>query len=160
MSLPPFQVLVDRHAVELRRYLAAVVGHHDAGDSFQDVMLAALRAYPELKDATNLKGWLFTIAHNHAIDRHRRRARQPASVELVAAGTITAPPVSAGQVDEQGLWSAVWDLPPMQRSAVVLRYVADLPYRDIAVAISCSEPAARQNVREGLKKLREEIDHE
>jgi DNA-directed RNA polymerase specialized sigma24 family protein len=45
----------------------------------------------------------------------------------------------------------------MQRSAVVLRYVADLPYRDVAVTIGCSEAAARQNVREALRKLREEV---
>lgn len=157
MSLPPFQVLIDRHAVELRRYLVAVVGRSDAGDSFQEVMLAALRAYPSLRDDGNLKGWLFTIAHNHAIDGHRRRSRRPAEVALVAAGGVAAPAVVTPGVDEAGVWRAVADLPAKQRSAVVLRYVADLPYRDVAAAVGCSEPAARQNVREALKKLREEM---
>jgi len=48
-------------------------------------------------------------------------------------------------------------LPPRQRSAVALRYVADLPHRDIAAAIGCSEDAARRSLHEGLKKLREVV---
>jgi RNA polymerase sigma factor (sigma-70 family) len=159
MTLPPFQILVDRHACDLNRYLVAVVGHDDAGDAFQDVMVAALRAYPTLRNDENLKGWLFTVAHHQAIDRHRRRTRRPVEVALVAAGRVSAPAAatSPSRVDEHGLWQAVADLPPMQRSAVVLRYVADLPYRDVAAAIGCSEPAARQNVREALNNLREEM---
>jgi DNA-directed RNA polymerase specialized sigma24 family protein len=157
MKLPPFQVLVDRHAGDLHRYLVAVVGRDDAGDAFQDVMVAALRAYPDLGNDQNLKGWLFTVAHNQAVDRHRRRARRPAEVALVAAGGVAAPPTGGPRVDEHGLWQAVAELPPMQRSAVVLRYAVDLPYRDIAAVLGCSEPAARQNVSEALKNLREEI---
>jgi DNA-directed RNA polymerase specialized sigma24 family protein len=157
MSLPPFQVLIDRHAIELRRYLVAVVGRDDAGDAFQEVMLAALRAYPSLRDDGNLKGWLFTIAHNHAVDGHRRRARRPAEVALVAAGGVAAPAVGAPGADEVGVWQAVAELPTKQRSAVVLRYVADLPYRDIASAMRTSEAAARQNVREAIKHLRNEV---
>ena len=157
MSLPPFQVLIDRHAIELRRYLVAVVGRDDAGDAFQEVMLAALRAYPDLLDGSNLKGWLFTIAHNQAVDGHRRRARRPAEVALVAAGGVAVPAAVAPRADEAGVWRAVASLPSKQRSAVVLRYVADLPYRDIASAMQTTEAAARQNVREAIKHLRSEV---
>jgi len=157
MSLPPFQVLIDRHAVELRRYLVAVVGREGAGDSFQDVMLSALRSYPSVRDDRNLKGWLFAIAHNHAVDGHRRRARRPAEVALVAAGGVAAPVEPAVGADEGGVWRAVAELPPKQRSAVVLRYVADLPYRDIAEAMDTTEAAARQNVRAAIEHLRQEV---
>jgi RNA polymerase sigma factor (sigma-70 family) len=157
MTLPPFQVLIDRHAQELHRYLYAVVGPADAADSFQDVMLAALRAYPSLGDDRNLKGWLFTVAHNHAVDRHRSRARRPAEVALVAAGTQRAGPSGTERVDDSGVWQSVAELPPMQRSAVVLRYLADLPYKDIAAILGTTDAAARQNVREALKKLRQEV---
>jgi RNA polymerase sigma factor (sigma-70 family) len=55
------------------------------------------------------------------------------------------------------LWDAVGALPARQRSAVVLRYVADLPHRDIATAIGCSEEAARRSLHEGLVKLRKAV---
>jgi RNA polymerase sigma factor (sigma-70 family) len=100
---------------------------------------------------------LFTVAHNQTIDRHRRRARRPDEVALVAAGGVAARGPDVTGADEHGVWNAVAELPPMQRSAVVLRYVADLSYRDVAATIGCSEPAARQNVREALRKLRGEV---
>ena len=52
------------------------------------------------------------------------------------------------------LWSAVAGLPPMQRAAVVHRYVLDLPYADIAQVLGISEQAARANAYEGRRKLR------
>jgi len=55
------------------------------------------------------------------------------------------------------LWSAVERLPERQRSAVVLRCVADLPHREIAAAIGCSEEAARRSLHEGLSKLRKVV---
>ena len=48
-------------------------------------------------------------------------------------------------------------LPPKQRGAVVRRFLLDLPYADIGEALGCSEEAARRNVHEGLKSLREVI---
>jgi RNA polymerase sigma factor (sigma-70 family) len=51
-------------------------------------------------------------------------------------------------------------LPPKQRAAVALRFAADLAYREVAEALGSSEEAARRNVHEGLKRLRERIEVE
>jgi len=56
------------------------------------------------------------------------------------------------------LWEAVRELPERQRSAVALRFIADLPHREIAHAIGCSEEAARRSLHEGLKRLREQLE--
>ena len=40
---------------------------------------------------------------------------------------------------------------------MVQRFVADLPYAEVAAIVGCSEDAARQNVRAGLARLREEL---
>ncbi len=53
------------------------------------------------------------------------------------------------------MWSAVAELPPKQREAVVLRFAADLRYREIGIAMETSEAAARRNVHEGISKLRQ-----
>jgi RNA polymerase sigma factor (sigma-70 family) len=52
------------------------------------------------------------------------------------------------------LWDRVRELPPKQRTAVVLRYVVDLTHADIADALGSTEEAARRNVHEGIKKLK------
>jgi len=66
-----------------------------------------------------------------------------------------APPASSALPDE-ALWEAVRALPDRQRTAVVLRFTFDLAYRELGDVMDSSEEAARRNVFEGLKKLREE----
>ena len=51
----------------------------------------------------------------------------------------------------------VRDLPPKQRQAVSLRYVADLSHREIAAVMETSEDAARRNVHEALVRLRGQV---
>ena len=149
--LPPFQRFLDEQRDVVYRYLVVAVGSNDADDAFQDTMLAALRAYPGLRDASNLRGWLLTIARNKALDLHRRR-RHLADAE---------PPETAvhddGRPDDE-LWEAVGGLPAKQRAAIVRRFVADLPYADIGRELGCSEAAARRSVFEGLRNLREVVE--
>jgi RNA polymerase sigma factor (sigma-70 family) len=149
MKLPPFQSLLDDHADDVLRYLRASVGAVEAEDCFQETFLAALRAYPALRDARNLRGWLLTIAHRKALDAHRARARRPVPVAEVDAGAADGVPAS-----EPALWRAVRGLPQKQRSAVFLRFAGDLDYAAIGAEIGCSEVAARQNVRAGLATIR------
>lgn len=152
VSLPPFQAFLDGHREDVYRFLVALVGTQEAEDCFQETFLAALRAYPRLRDTRNLRGWILTIAHRKAMDSHRSRARRPEPVEAVpdrpAAAQREREPAPA-------LWDAVRALPPRQRSAVVARFVNDLPYRDIARIVGGTEDAARRNAADGLKKLRE-----
>jgi RNA polymerase sigma factor (sigma-70 family) len=158
MRLPPFQSLVDAHGRDVRRFLVATVGAVDADDCYQETWLAALRAYPRLRDASNLRSWLFTIAHRKAIDHIRARARRATPVHeeaLIAASGAAAE--AAGPAGTDGaLWAAVAALPPKQRTAVALRFVADSAYAEIAAVMQTSEPAARRNVHEALKRLRKE----
>lgn len=133
--------------------LRGAVGREGAEDCFQETFLAALRAYPKLDDARNLRGWLLTIAHRKAIDHHRANGRRPIPVAEVAE---TAELNGVPEPDER-LWSAVGALPPKQRAAVALRYGSDLPHGEIAAALGCSPEAARRNLHEGLKRLRKEL---
>jgi RNA polymerase sigma factor (sigma-70 family) len=153
VTLPPFQTLLDDHAADLHRFVVAQVGPHDGADCFQEAVIAALRAYPELRDGSNLRGWLFTIAHRKVLDHHRANGRRPDPVAEPPEVPVRDPDAAG----DETLWEAVRDLPPKQRGAVALRYLADLPYLEIGAALGCSEAAARQNVRAGLAALRREV---
>ena len=152
MSLPPFQVFFDDHRDEVFRFVVGMVGRNDADDCFQETFMSALRAYPELKDGSNLRSWVLTIARRKAIDAHRARGRR--AVPSDDLPEPAAPPAEPGSGDV-GLWRAVLELPSKQRAAVLLRFAADLPHRDVARVLGCSEEAARRSTHEGLKKLRE-----
>ena len=133
--------------------LRGAVGREGADDCFQETFLAALRAYPDLRDANNLRGWLLTIAHRKAIDHHRARGRAPVPVAEVREVS----PEDGIPEHDPGLWAAVGGLPPKQRAAVALRYGSDLPHAEIAAALGCSPEAARRSLHEGVKRLRKEM---
>jgi len=151
VDLPPFQCLLDAHGTDLHRFCVAQVGPEHGPDCFQEAVLAALRAYPTLRDATSLRGWLFTIAHRKVIDHHRATNRR--AVPVVEVPERADRPVEP----DDDLWTAVGLLPDKQRGAIALRYLGDLPYAEIGAILDCSEAAARQNVRAGLASLREEV---
>jgi RNA polymerase sigma factor (sigma-70 family) len=150
VAIPPFQSFLDDHREHVYRFLVASVGAQEADDCFQETLLSALRAYPRLRSNSNLRAWVLTIAHRKALDSHRARARRPLPVAEVADGVW---PDHDGADEE--LWEAVRELPSKQRAAVVLRFASDLPHGDIGRVLGCSEEAARQNVHEGVRKLRE-----
>lgn len=154
-ALPPFQALLDEHAADVMAVLRGAVGRSDAEDCFQETFLAALRGYPKLRDGSNLRGWLLTIAHRKAIDHHRATGRRPLPVAEVEPAAAGADPVDHLSTD--GLWGMVGGLPPKQRAAVALRYACDLPHAEIAAALGCSPEAARRSLHEGIKRLRKEM---
>jgi RNA polymerase sigma factor (sigma-70 family) len=161
VPLPPFQSLLDAHGRDVHRFLIASVGSADADDCYQETWIAALRAYPRLRDASNLRSWILTIAHRKAIDHVRARGRRAVPVAEVTevADAATIRPESAVGADT-GVWAQVAALPAKQRTAVALRFLAGAPYAEISKVMETSEEAARRNVHEGLKRLRTEYSHE
>jgi RNA polymerase sigma factor (sigma-70 family) len=151
VNLPPFQSLLDTHGRDVHRFLVATVGRGDADDCYQETWLAALRAYPSLRDTSNLRSWIFTVAHRKAIDHLRRR--RPVAV---GGAMPDAPPMPAPDAADEALWALVRALPPKQRTALAMRFVVDAAYGEIATAMGTSEEAARRNVHEALKRLRTE----
>lgn len=148
-TLPPFQWLLEEHRTDVFRFLVASVGRQAAEDCFQETFLSALRSYPDLRDSSNLRGWLLTIATRKALDHWRGERRRPVPVDQVPERT--APEAADGDPE---LWRAVRTLPPMQRAAVIHRYVLDLSYAQVAETLGISEEAARANAYEGRRKLR------
>ncbi|MEA2147317.1 MAG: hypothetical protein QOG59_2904 [Solirubrobacteraceae bacterium] len=172
MGAPPFQVLLDTHGRDVHRFLIATVGRGEADDCYQETWLAALRAYPRLRNTSNLRAWVFRIAHNKAIDHVRAGSRRPVAVPDAAevadrsavlasgAGTVADADLRGhptAELDPDGPWGRVVALPPKQRAALALRFITDASYAEIAVAMDISEEAARRNVFEGLRRLRKEI---
>jgi RNA polymerase sigma factor (sigma-70 family) len=158
VNLPPFQLVVDELGPSLRRHVAALVGTTDADDVVQDTLIAALRAYTDLPDGSNVRAWLWTIARNKAIDRHRAQGRRPRTTPLLDANAPAAVGADDVPAGDDGLWAAVRRLPEAQRLAVSLRFADDLSYAQIAELCGCSAGAARQRVYEGLQALRQGVN--
>jgi RNA polymerase sigma factor (sigma-70 family) len=155
-TIPPFQDLLDAHRTVVYLFCRAAVGPGEADDVFQETFLAALRAYPRLRDAEHLDRWLLRIASRKAIDHHRARGRGPIPSDDLPERSAPAEAGTGGDADGE-LWTAVAALPPRQRLAVVHRHVLDRPYAEIAELMNATEETVRANVYQGIKRLRELI---
>lgn len=129
------------------RVCRAVVGPTDAEDAWSETFLSALRAYPDLDPNANVEAWLVTIAHRRAIDVGRAVSRAPAPVDAIP---------DTGHIDhhDADLWAALAALPDKQRRTLAYRYLAGLPYAEIADLLGGSTEAARRAAADGLRTLR------
>lgn len=152
-GLPPFEDFLEANRTTVYRFLVAAVGASDADDVFQEVFLAALRAYPRVRERDKLDRWVLAIASRKAIDHHRGTRRRPLPTDDLPEGAVHDEPT----LPDDGLWAAVRGLPPRQRVAVVHRHVLDRGYDEIAELMGCSPETARANVYQGTKRLRELI---
>jgi RNA polymerase sigma factor (sigma-70 family) len=151
VQIPPFEQVVESHGRSLLRFCLARAGSDRGEDVFQEAMIAALRAYPELRDPDAVRPWLFAIAARKCVDDARAEARAPVPIadpDAAADQSREAPPFDAA------VWAGVRQLPEKQRQAVGLRYIADLSHREIGDVMGISTEASRRNVLEGLRKLR------
>ena len=102
-------------------------------------------------DATDLRRWVFTIAHNRMTDAFRRRSRRPRIVDREPP--VTAAPPDPAPVDSE-LIAALQQLGEDQREVVVLRFVADLSLEDVAAITGRNVNAVKAMQHRALANLR------
>lgn len=102
--------------------------------------------------------WLFGIAKN-LLRRYYQRGRVEEAARRRLAMPIRSYELDLDAVDERlaaadsGLGAALASLPDSQRNALELRVLEDLPYRDVAGVLGCTETAARIRVMRALDRL-------
>ncbi|WP_278315051.1 RNA polymerase sigma factor [Lolliginicoccus levis] len=148
---PPFENVVEQHGPMVLRVCRALLGPGaDADDAWSETFLSALRAYPQLPADANTEAWLVTIAHRKAIDVVRSRHRRPVPLAEVPE----PPPHHLPDSADTGIWQQVAALPPRQRQVLAYRYLAGLPYSDIATITGGTAAAARRAAADGIATLR------
>lgn len=158
ITRPPFERVVDEHGPTVMRVCRAILDHDDADDAWVDTFVSALRAYPALPPGSNVRGWLVTIAHNRAIDQLRAARRRPTPTDPVSDGAVPHTD-RLDLIDEhEELRAALDTLAPKQRTAVIYRHLADLPYPEVAALMEISVVAARRNASDGIAKLRSHLE--
>ena len=100
--------------------------------------------------------YLYKIATNLVNDHWRRTRREQAALRSIAAGQRHHHAAAAdGRLQ---LRSLLEPLPPHQRNAVVLHYLAGLPIRDVAEVVGRAEGTVKSDLYQARERLRAELD--
>jgi RNA polymerase sigma-70 factor, ECF subfamily len=144
------------------RYLNSA---HDAAEVTQEAFLKAYASLESLEQPEAFRGWLMRIVSNLALNfRRGRQIRKQASLDELFS------PESGGDVPGQAidpahslaskelgekLQAALQQLPEMQRMAIVLFTIEQMPQKQVAKVLNCSVELVKWHVFQGRKKLRE-----
>jgi len=148
-----------RYRTSVFRYLFYEVGDsHTAEDLTSEVFIRMLRALPSFKPRGSFQAWLLQIAHNLAIDHHRKeKVRLPLSDDLTADSVDLVETVER-QLDNQRLQRALTQLNQAQREVLVMRFILGLPIEQTAQTLKCSTDAVKGLQRRGLITLRQVLE--
>jgi len=166
MVKPDFEDLVARYDKRLMNVMYGFTGNYDdALDLTEEAFLSAMRAYPGFRGDSDPFTWLYRIAVNVFKRKYRRDARR---AELWRERTEQEPPPTAEwrtpahhAVENEraaAVREAVARLPEPFREAIVLRYMSDASYEEIAAATRCSLGTVKSRIARGKAMLGELLE--
>jgi RNA polymerase sigma-70 factor, ECF subfamily len=132
-----FEELVARYHPRLQYYLRRILPRPDhADDVLQEVWLAVYRALPRLADPAALAAWLYRIARDKSSVQWRVR---PPEIVLDVLDLVEEPFQNNEfrQEDAQEIHASLDQLNPEQREILVLRFLEDMTYEQIAQVTGC-----------------------
>jgi RNA polymerase sigma-70 factor (ECF subfamily) len=151
-----FEALVQAIRPELHRYATRMTGSiFDGEDVVQEALVKAYASLSLLTHQTNLRGWLFRITHNKAIDYLRRTSDEP--MELLDEYPMIEPPdqpLEAKELSALAL-SVFLKLAPRQRSCVIFKDVLGYSLAEISELLNATVPEIKAALHRGRTRLRE-----
>lgn len=138
-----FSLLVEKHRLKIYRLIYFMVHHEqDTWDLLQDTFIKAYASLSGLKKPEIFASWLTKIAVNLAINHIQRKKRWNRCFERLAADTVpkySEPPEQVLEQKECGakLQELIAELPPKQRSVLVLCDIQGYSYKEIAGILHC-----------------------
>lgn len=149
-----FAELVERFSPRLRYFLRKLIGGDGAEDALQDVWLDVFRQLPRLNDPQALVAWLYRIARDRAFGKLRKSRRGEQSLDEASVIDEAADEGEFSPEDAAQIHAALDRLPPEQREVLVLRFLEDLTYEQIASVVGCQLGTVRSRIYYGKQALR------
>ncbi len=168
---------VERHGASIGRSCMAMLGSQQDADAVtEETLFLAHQRFGELRAQTSVRAWLFGIAREQCLqhlEKKRRRGSRTSSWIEGRRGSRVSPAGLARETDgralvvDPGLTSratkvrALLDqVRPSDRDALLLRFLADLSFHEVAAACGIDQPTARRRASQALLRLRSLLESE
>ncbi|MBN8232608.1 sigma-70 family RNA polymerase sigma factor [Corallococcus macrosporus] len=153
----PFWRVWQQHKEHLFQQALRLMGGNvsDAEDAVDTAMLRALQKYASPGKILNERAWLSRILHNICMDIHRERQRRGEAegrmedLEPVDPESQDALP-DAGLLqreDAEAIRKCIQELPPNLKGPLVMRYLQDMSYADIAAQLRLTHCNVRKRIQ-------------
>jgi len=169
-----FEALALPHLASVYRLAVRLAGSaQDAEDLAQETYLKAMRAFPGLREPERIRAWLFQILNRLVLDRHRGGTREVAVGDLEALDRFSLYdqiwdedpfPYSdrlhedfLAQFDDEEVRRALLALPEAYRLPLLLLYVEELTYKELAEVLGCPVGTIMSRLHRGRKILEREL---
>ena len=167
-----FDHVVTHYHAPIFNLALGIVGHpHDAADVTQEVFLKVFRGIHGFRGGSSLKTWLYRIAIREALNhqrwRHRHHREQFSLEDDTHAPSLGSrlENSSPSPFDETALReqqdlvrSALMQVPPPFRGAIILRDLEGLSYEEVAEVLEISVGTVKSRILRGRRALREILD--
>jgi len=160
------EVLIQRHQKRIYSYILLLVKKQVvAEDIFQETFIKVIKSLKDGKyvDANRFSSWVMRIAHNLIIDHFRREKQaKMISKDDYEVDILNHPQYSDKTIEETVVFeqiltdvrSLIDQLPEDQREVVLLRYYADLSFKEIAEQTNVSINTALGRMRYAIINMR------
>jgi RNA polymerase sigma-70 factor (ECF subfamily) len=129
-------------------------------DYYQEILIRLWKAYPSFKNQSKFSTWLYRVALNSAIDIIRKQNLQPAQIGLSKVQYNI--PENKGNADSERrdrLYQAINQLPDIEKAIIIL-YLEDYNYKEIAEIIGISESNAGVRINRIKNQLIKSLNNE
>ncbi len=129
------------HADSLYNFAYRLTRNREEAEDFvQEASLKGFNSYHKFAEGTNFKAWMFTIVRNIFINEYRKKSREPFKVNYEEVENFISLPEFTGFEEElfsESLQRSLGQLPEELRTTLMLFYVEELSYKEIAEVMSC-----------------------
>ena len=158
---------IKQHQDRMLNYLFHLEGHYEeALDLCQETFFRAWKGIGTFRAGEPVLPWLYTIARNVQIEKHRRKTHSQFSLEEAfeeqgyEPTANTASSVKSAEIAQNAerVRAALLELPEEYRSAVLLRFMQDQSYEEIAQVQGCAIGTAKSRVFRGKEMLEKALE--
>jgi len=156
----PFEQLVDCYYESLYRFALSLTRREaDALDITQQTFYRWATKGGQLRNNAKVKSWLFTTLHREFLAIRRHEVRHPhLEISSVEEEKLTAIPFSQdNKIDGESLMQALYEIDDLYRAPLVLFYLEDHSYRDIAEVMNLPVGTVMSRLSRGKEMLRQII---
>ncbi len=155
-----YEELMRRYQRTLFNVCARYLGNErDADDVCQEVMLKVLHGLKQFEGKAKFKTWLYSITYNECITQYRKEKRKRRLLDALSLDdqdeAIEPEPIAG---EAPGLNALLSHVNPIDREILVLRFVAELEFQEIADIMRMGLSATKMRYKRALEKLRNQID--